>query len=99
MEHVANERDKFLDPDATRCDPDANDNTPVMTRFAPELSGIGSKVTFDWLYSWLADPAHFAPDTKMPNMPITGYEKLKCIGCHSGKKTRDMVITTISTSK
>ncbi len=38
-------------------------------------------------------------DAKMPNMPIAGYEKLKCIGCHSSKKTRDMVVTTITAAK
>jgi len=33
---------------------------------APELSGIGSKVTRRWLVAFLADPQRFAPDTKMP---------------------------------
>lgn len=74
MEHFVNERDTFLDPDAMRFDPDAEYNTPVFTRFAPELSGIGSKVTADWLYSWLTDPTHYAPDTKMPDMRLTPEE-------------------------
>jgi mono/diheme cytochrome c family protein len=33
---------------------------------APELSGIGSKVTRRWLVAFLADPQRFYPDTKMP---------------------------------
>ncbi len=33
---------------------------------APELSGIGSKVTRRWLVAFLADPHRFYPDTKMP---------------------------------
>jgi mono/diheme cytochrome c family protein len=33
---------------------------------APELSGIGSKVTRRWLVAFLTDPQRFYPDTKMP---------------------------------
>ncbi len=33
---------------------------------APELSGIGSKVTRRWLVAFLADPQRFHLDTKMP---------------------------------
>ena len=33
---------------------------------APELSGVGSKVTRRWLIAFLADPQRFYPDTKMP---------------------------------
>jgi len=33
---------------------------------APELSGVGSKVTRRWLQAFLADPQRFYPDTKMP---------------------------------
>jgi mono/diheme cytochrome c family protein len=33
---------------------------------APELSGIGSKVTRRWLVAFLADPQRFYPDTRMP---------------------------------
>lgn len=33
---------------------------------APELSGITSKVSKKWLYSWIKDPHYFQPGTKMP---------------------------------
>lgn len=33
---------------------------------APELSGITSKVSKKWLYSWIKDPHYFQPRTKMP---------------------------------
>lgn len=33
---------------------------------APELSGIGSKVTRRWLVAFLADPQRLYPDTRMP---------------------------------
>ncbi len=34
-------------------------------------------------------------EAKMPNMPIAGTSKLKCIGCHEGSQTRDFVITKL----
>ena len=33
---------------------------------APELSGVGSKVTRRWLVAFLGDPERFYPETKMP---------------------------------
>jgi mono/diheme cytochrome c family protein len=74
MQHFVNERDTFLDPEEARFNPDRERNTPVLTRYAPELSGIGSKVTFEWLYSWLIEPTHYAPDTRMPSLQLTPGE-------------------------
>lgn len=71
MKHFSTERETFLNPDAARFDPDKAYNTPVFSRFAPELSNEGSKVTFEWLYSWLRQPTHYAPDTKMPNLRLS----------------------------
>ncbi len=71
MAHFVSERDTFLDPDESRFDADREYNTPIFSRFAPELSGIGSKVTFDWLYSWLIQPTHYTPTTKMPSLRLT----------------------------
>ncbi|MCH7884697.1 MAG: c-type cytochrome [Planctomycetes bacterium] len=73
-EHFVDDRDTFLDPDQARFDPEADYHTPVFTRFAPELSGIGSKVRFDWLYSWLMEPQHYNLETKMPKMRLTPAE-------------------------
>jgi cbb3-type cytochrome oxidase cytochrome c subunit len=74
MDHFVDERDTFLNPSVARFDPEAAYNSPTMTRFAPELSGIGSKVTFDWLYSWLIEPTHYAPNTKMPSLRLSPGE-------------------------
>ena len=70
MEHFVNDRDTFLHPETTRFDPEKPYNTPVLTRFAPELSGVGSKVSFEWLYSWLMDPTRYSKETKMPGMRL-----------------------------
>ncbi len=49
---------------------------PVFTRFAPDLSGIGSKVTAEWLYSWLRAPRHYSSYTKMPRLRLSDQEAL-----------------------
>lgn len=73
-EHFADSHDTFLDPDAVRFDPDKPYTPPIFTRFAPELSGIASKVTAEWMYSWLMNPTHFSPDTKMPSLRLAPEE-------------------------
>ena len=74
MEHFVNERDTFLHPKKAHFDAGADYNRPTFSRFAPELSGIGSKVTFDWLYSWVIEPTHYSPDTKMPSLRLAPAE-------------------------
>lgn len=74
MDHFSGEVDTFLNPEEVRFEPSKEYKPPVFSRFAPELSGIGSKVTFDWLYSWLMEPTHYAPDTKMPSLRLTPSE-------------------------
>ena len=39
-------------------------------KFAPDLSNIGNKVNADWLVSWIDNPAHYNPRSKMPNLRI-----------------------------
>ena len=43
-------------------------------RHGPELSGIGSKVKPDWLYTWILDPKSLWPTTNMPNLRLTEAE-------------------------
>ncbi len=40
----------------------------------PELTGMGSKVKTDWLFSWLKDPKHYSPGTRMPNLRLSDQE-------------------------
>ncbi|HTL70540.1 MAG TPA: c-type cytochrome [Candidatus Eisenbacteria bacterium] len=42
--------------------------------FGPELSGLGSKVTPEWLYTWLKNPKHFSPNTRMPSLRLSDQE-------------------------
>ncbi|MSR47597.1 MAG: c-type cytochrome [Planctomycetes bacterium] len=43
-------------------------------RHGPELSGVGSKVKPDWLFTWLLDPKSLWPETNMPNLRLTESE-------------------------
>jgi mono/diheme cytochrome c family protein/cbb3-type cytochrome oxidase cytochrome c subunit len=74
MEHFAEHRATYARPETVQFDPDKPYNVPIFSRFAPELSGVGSKVNFDWLYSWLIEPQHYAADSKMPRLRLTPRE-------------------------
>ncbi len=47
---------------------------PAFTRFAPELSGIGSKVGAEWLYDWVRNPRHYSSTSKMPSLRLSEQE-------------------------
>lgn len=40
----------------------------------PDLSGIGSKTSVDWIYAWLKDPKHYNPTARMPNLRLSNQE-------------------------
>ena len=47
------------------------DNYKNLTKVhGPNLVGIGSKVSAEWLYEWLMNPQAYMPDTKMPNLRL-----------------------------
>ena len=60
-----------------QADPNAlRDLTGTYRQFGPNLAGVGSKVTRDWLFSWVLDPKAWNPDTKMPNLRLEPREAL-----------------------
>ncbi len=85
-EHLQWEQRKAqLDQDAKRADEigkriEEMFIPPEFTRFAPELSGIGSKVAIGWLYDWLREPRHYHSYTKMPSLRLTEQEALDIAG-------------------
>lgn len=40
----------------------------------PELSGLGSKVSADWIYTWIKNPKHYSEETRMPDFRLTDQE-------------------------
>jgi cbb3-type cytochrome oxidase cytochrome c subunit/mono/diheme cytochrome c family protein len=42
--------------------------------FGPELNQMGSKVSPDWLYSWLINPKHYSANSNMPSLKLSTQE-------------------------
>ena len=40
----------------------------------PNLIGLGSKTTPEWVFNWLKDPHRFRADSRMPNLRLTDQE-------------------------
>ena len=40
----------------------------------PDLSTVALKVSEEWLYDWVKNPKHFAPETQMPNLRLSDQE-------------------------
>ncbi len=55
-------------------------------RHGPDLSGIGSKVTPDWLYTWIRDPKRLWADTNMPSLRLTDGEAADVVAYLMTKK-------------
>lgn len=47
---------------------------PIVPLPGPELNQMGSKVTKEWLTSWLINPKHYWEQTSMPSMKLTEKE-------------------------
>jgi cbb3-type cytochrome oxidase cytochrome c subunit len=45
-----------------------------LRHHGPNLDGIGSKVSADWLYTWVRNPKHYWAETAMPNLRLTERE-------------------------
>jgi len=54
----------------------AVDHKNRASRFdhGPDLNGIASKTTPDWLFSWLKDPRRYNPTARMPNLRLSDQE-------------------------
>lgn len=46
----------------------------AVSDFGPDLKGLGSKLKADWLYTWLKNPRHYSPNTRMPNLRLSDQE-------------------------
>ncbi len=45
-------------------------------QFGPNLAGIGSKASRDWIYRWISNPKEWNPETKMPNLRLSHEDAL-----------------------
>jgi cytochrome c2 len=57
--------------------------------FAPDLSSVGSKLTASFVYSWVKNPQHFNPDTRMPSLRLSGQEAADITAYLMSKRNKD----------
>jgi len=57
--------------------------------FAPDLSKVGSKLTPSWIYTWIRNPRHYDPDTRMPQLRLSPKEAADITAYLSSKKNKD----------
>ncbi len=69
LENVPNDRDTVYAPESVG-------DQPVFTRFAPELSAVGSKLSREWIFAWLKDPKAYYPATRMPSLRLSDQEAI-----------------------
>ncbi|MCC7292876.1 MAG: c-type cytochrome [Phycisphaerales bacterium] len=86
MDHLPGDRDAMFSPQDVRFDPAKAYNKPVFTRVGPELSGMGSKTTPQWIYAWLRNPSSYHADTRMPSLRLTPQEAADVAAYLSGLK-------------
>jgi cytochrome c2 len=55
----------LIDPNAKR------DLIGTYRQFGPNLTGVGSKDSKDWIFAWIKDPKAWNPGTKMPNLRLS----------------------------
>ena len=60
--HMVTEEDRSLRQDGRSYD------------IGPDLSTVGLKVSEEWIYDWVKNPKHFAPETQMPNLRLSDQE-------------------------
>ncbi len=70
---VANGKKVFKEIGCLACH-GIDDVTSHHADFAPDLSGTGSKLSAAFVYTWIKNPRHFNPDTRMPVMRLTNQE-------------------------
>jgi cbb3-type cytochrome oxidase cytochrome c subunit len=60
----------LADPNAER------DLVGTYRQYGPNLAGIGSKASREWIYQWIRDPKAWNPETKMPNLRLSHEDAL-----------------------
>ncbi len=63
----------------------------VGGNFGPELTRVGNKVNPDWLRRWLANPAAYHPDTRMPHYRMDDKQIALLSGLLLAKKDNDLM--------
>jgi mono/diheme cytochrome c family protein len=66
-----------------------DDVTSHHADFAPDLSGTGSKLSANFVYTWVKNPQHFNPDTRMPSLRLSDTEAADITAYLMSKRNKD----------
>ena len=66
-----------------------DDVTAYHADFAPDLSSIGSKLSPAFIYSWIKNPQHFNPNSRMPSLRLSDQEASDITAYLSSKRNKD----------
>ncbi len=66
-----------------------DDVTSHHADFAPDLSSVGSKLSAAFVYSWIKNPQHFNPDTRMPSLRLSDQEASNITAYLMSKRNKD----------
>ena len=54
--------------------PEKNTSMTLLSQQGPNLIGLGSKTSAEWIYKWIKNPQEYWPETKMPNLRLSDKE-------------------------
>lgn len=62
----------------------------IRREHGPNLIGLGSKTSKEWLYEWLKNPKRYHPGTRMPDLRLTDQEAVDIATFLAQDKTPDL---------
>ena len=75
-----------------------DDVTAYHADFAPDLSSVGSKLSSAFIYSWIKNPQHFNPNTRMPSLRLSDQEASDITAYLSSKRNKDFEESSVPES-
>ncbi len=85
---VANGKKLFHEVGCMACH-GIDDVTAYHADFAPDLSSVGSKLSSAFVYSWIKNPQHFNPNSRMPSLRLSDSEASDITAYLMSKKNKD----------
>jgi len=85
---IANGKKLFKETGCMACH-GIDDVTSHHPDFAPDLSTVGSKLSSAFVYTWIKNPQHFNPDTRMPSLRLSNQEASDITAYLMSKRNKD----------
>jgi cytochrome c2 len=74
-----------IKPDAKK--PEVRTRAQLNQEHGPNLIGLGTKTSQEWLYNWLKNPKRYHPKTRMPDLRLSDQEAMDAAAYLSQDKT------------